>query len=374
MADPSRLAMAFNAGGGDLRDYASIRLEIKDTSTDLVRKNGTNLSRADYTFGMSNDSYYGTTDPDLNMHELFEWYRPFDDHYAVIVNRVPILPNGGYPNPYNFKEAPFIEIPYLRLPKEFEGIGLPMTLENGNLTLNTVKNQRLDSTMLNIHKMWIVNPLANINQQDLVTRPFGIIFSQDPNGVREVQFSDVKQSAYQEEESLKQDMRYASGVDDFSMGAGGGNSSATEIRHLRESTLERVRLFVNHLGEGLSVLERWWINMYGQFWTKDQQIRITGDNGVDEYVTVEKDDIMGNYDTKATVIPSIAGQQDMEKKQAMDLFQLLSQMPFIDQQKLVAKVLMPWKWNVEELVADQQPAPSGTEMPMGPEGMPMPPM
>lgn len=185
------------------------------------------------------------------MYEVFEWWRPYEDAYAVMVggSYVPIFKDAVMPIPYDFKEAPFIEVPYVKMPNEFEGYGIPMILENPQLMLNMIKNQRLDAATLSIHKMWIVNPLANINKDELVTRPFGIIYSIDPNGVREVQFSDIKASAYKEEDLLKGDMRYSSGVDDFSMGAGGASSSATEVRHLRESTLERVRLFVNHLGD-----------------------------------------------------------------------------------------------------------------------------
>jgi len=219
-----------------------------------------------------------------------------------------------------------------------------------------IKNQRLDAVTLNIHKMWIVNPLANINKKELVTRPFGIIYSTDPNGVREVQFSDVKASAYQEEEMVKGDMRYASGVDDFSMGGGGGASSATEVRHLRESTLERVRLFINHLGEGYGTMMRCWLSMYNQFMSESLRLRITGESGETEFDLVEKDDLKGEFDLKATVIPSIAGKNDVDKKQNMDLFQLLSQMPFIDIRKLTSRVIQPWGWDLESVSSQEQPA------------------
>jgi len=255
-----------------------------------------------------------------------------------------------------------------------------MILENPQIMMNMIKNQRLDSATLSIHKMWIVNPLANINKEELVTRPFGIIYSVDPNGVREVQFSDIKASAYKEEDLLKADMRYASGVDDFSMGAGGGASSATEVRHLRESTLERVRLFVNHLGDGFSILMRYWMDMSRQFFTKDMIIRIVGDDGEALFPLIQKDDLMGSFDYKASVLPSIAGQQDIKKKQDMDLFQLLINLPFVDPQKLTQKILVDWNWALdsivkgEEAAAEPQLGPDGQPIPqVGPDGMPMAP-
>ena len=241
-------------------------------------------------------------DSKLKMYEVFEWWRPFEDEFAVMVNYIPILKGGSMPIPYDFKEAAFIDFPYLKVPGEFEGYSLPMILENPQIMMNMIKNQRLDAATLSIHKMWIVNPLANINKEELVTRPFGIIYSVDPNGVREVQFSDIKASAYKEEDLLKADMRYASGVDDFSMGAGGGANSATEVRHLRESTLERVRLFVNHLGDGFADLMRYWMDMQRQFFTKDMYIRIIGQDGEVQFPLIEKEEL----DDESNIGPYVA--------------------------------------------------------------------
>lgn len=359
MFDKKRLDMAVNSGSGDLTNYASIRNEVKSTKEDIGKAKGGNNVNS----GISGDTYESADNSEgLKMHEVFEWWRPFEDKYAVMVNDIPILKGGEIPCPYDFKEAPFISVQYLRLPNEFEGYGIPLILENPSKMLNMVKNQRLDAMTLNIHKMWIVNPLANINKEELITRPFGIVYSTDPNGVKPVEFSDIKASAYKEEELIKADMRYGIGVDDSSMGVGGGAGSATEVRHLRESTLERVRLFVNHLGEAFSDLQKYWISMHKQFFTKKFNIRILGDNGTVEFPLIEKDDLVGSFDFKATVLPSITGQNEVKKKQDMDLFQLLINLPFIDPQKLTAKVLYDWNWDIDALTVDQQ----------APEGMPLP--
>ena len=361
MADKKRMEMAVESGGGDLTDYASIRTQVKGTQDKITKG-------ADRTIGTTGGDIY--KDSNVKMHEVFEWLRPFDDVYAVMVNDVPILKGASMPNPYDFKETFFISVPYLRLPGEFEGYGLPMILENPQIMLNMVKNQRLDAMTLNIHKMWVVNPLANVKKEELVARPYGIIYSPDPNGVREVQSSDIKPSAYKEEELLKGDMRYGSGVDDFSMGSGGGTPSATEVRHLRESTLERVRLFINHLGDGYAILMRDWISMWRQFYTKELIIRITGDGGDIEFPIIAEDDLKGEFDYKATVIPAIAGQNDIKKKQDMDLFQLLINLPFIDPEKLTSKILHDWSWNIKSLIKAEEPIPE--EMMAGPEGAEQP--
>jgi hypothetical protein len=369
MADKKRLELALNSAGGDLQDYASVRNLVKANHQYIIK----GLSPLTSYRGIGDDKYNIFSDQQVRMYETFEWWRPFDDAYCVIVggSYVPILKGAVIPIPYDFKEATFIEFPYLKLPGEFEGLGLPLILENPQLMLNMIKNQRLDAATLSIHKMWIVNPLANINKEELVTRPFGIIYSNDPNGVREVQFSDIKASAYREEDLLKGDMRYSSGVDDFSMGQAGTAGSATEVRHLRESTLERVRLFVNHLGDGFSDLMRLWMDMSRQFFTEKMTIRITGDDGKLVFPLIEKDDLMGNFDYKASVLPSIAGMNDVKKKQDMDLFQLLVSLPFIDPRKLTSKVLADWSWSLDSISKSEEAQQEGA-MPMGPDGQPMP--
>jgi len=348
--DNSYFEMAINSNSGDLTDYGSVRNEVKLAHEKITK--GADASGGGY---MAPGELYKNSE--VKMYEVFEWTRPFDDDFCVMVNDVPVLKGHSMPIPYDFKESLFIGVPYLKVPGEYEGYGIPMLLENPQIMLNMIKNQRLDAATLNIHKMWIVNPLANINKDELVARPFGIVYSTDPNGAREIQMSDIKQSAYREEELLKSDMRYSSGVDDFSMGAGGGGSSATEVRHLRESTLERVRLFVNHLGDAYSKVMRYWISMYQQFYTDEMIIRITGDDGETKFPIIQKDDLMGKYDYRATVIPSIAGQNDIKKKQDMDLFQLLVNMPFIDPEKLTSKILHDWSWNIQSIRKNEEVEP-----------------
>lgn len=348
MADPDRLEMAMHSPGGDLIDYAAIRQQVRTVNLYTTKSSAATMMSASGTV-YGTDKYFSTLDNTLKMYEVFEWWRPFEDAYSVIVggSYVPIFRNGFMPIPMDFKEAPFIEASYLRIPGEFEGYGLPMILESPQIMLNLIKNQRLDAATLSIHKMWVVNPLANVNKDELVTRPFGIIYSIDPNGVREIEFTDVKMSAYKEEELLKGDMQYASGVDDFSMGVGQGANSATEVRHLRESTLERVRMFINHLGDAYSDVLRYWMDLTRQLFTEKMTIRIVGEDGREQFPLIDKDDLKGNFDYRATVLPSLAGQDDVKKKQDMDLYQLLINLPFVDPQKLTTKVIQDWGWSLD---------------------------
>src|SRR5690606_38466503 len=120
------LKMAFAAPGGDLVDYAAIRQGVRTTHEGTVK--GDDTSTVAYNF--SSDKYQNTNDQNMKMYEVFEWYRPFQDAYAVMVggSHVPILKGGVIPIPFDFKEAPFIETTYLKIPGEFEGYGIPIIL------------------------------------------------------------------------------------------------------------------------------------------------------------------------------------------------------------------------------------------------------
>jgi len=361
MVDIRRLEHAISGGEANIDDYGQVRREVVKVNTEIIKGN---VSTGDeQNIDLDGEEFY----------EVFDWWRPFDDEFAVMVNGFPVLKGGSIPNPYSFKEVPIVPVRNIVVPGEFEGVGISQILEDSQIMLNFIKNQRLDSMTLSIHKMWIVNPMANIKKSDLVVRPFGIIYSMDPGGVREVQFSDIKQSAYREEDLLKSDMRYSSGVDDFSMGAGASGQSATAVRHLRESTLERVRLFVNHLGEAYSEVMRYWIEMTKQLMSKEIYIRITGDDGAKYFDTIKSDDLNGFYDYKAKVLPSIAGQNDVAKKQDMDLFQLLANVPFVDQRKMIQRILKDWGWSLDSLTKDDEAGAETPQIPGQEAGQEVPP-
>jgi hypothetical protein len=114
------------------------------------------------------------------------------------------------------------------------------------------------------------------------------------------------------------------------------------------------------------------MDMTRQFYTKEMTIRVIGENGQEMFPTIAKDDIMGNFDYRAKVLPSIAGQTDIKKKQDMDLYQLLINMPFVDPKKLTGKILGTWGWSMDAIAAEEQDMAPEDPMAMGAEGA-MPP-
>jgi len=120
--------------------------------------------------------------------------------------------------------------------------------------------------------------------------------------------------------------------------------------------------------------------MSRQLMTKEMTIRVIGEDGEALYPLIEPDDLEGNFDYKASVLPSIAGQQDVNKKQAMDLYQLLMQFPpdatGVDPRKLTSRLVSNWNWSIDSISATkesegpQQPQAPGEQGGAAPEGVP----
>lgn len=338
-----------NGSSLDFTDYKLVRREV------LANKNRL------YTTSGGGDKY------DTNSGNLIEvveyWER---NRYVVRANGVPII---NMPNPYSHGMIPFTKLPFVEMPGEFYGIGIAELLENMQVMLNTIKNQRIDNVTMLIHKMWIVDPLANINKADLVVKPFGIIYTQNPNGVRPVEFSDVKASSYTEEEKLKDDMRNATGVDDYSRGAGAMANSATEASYLREATLERIKLFLRNLETCFADVMQQWYALVVDFFPEQKVFRLVNKDGVYYFPTIKKEDYTGEFDFRVGANSTVASSIELKKKQDMDLFQLLFQLPFVDQRNLVVKILGDFGWDPDFILKTSE-AMSAEGGPAGPGGAP----
>ena len=323
-------------GSGDSRDFKIVRKEVMKTR-DVIYETP------------SGESYIEGELANI-LCEVVERWEP--TRYIVRANGIPII---DIPNPYSHGEIPYIKIDFLPLPDEFYSIGIPDICGSMNIMLNTIKNQRVDNVTMAIHKMWIVDPLANINNKDLITKPFGIIYSSNPNGVRPVEFSDIKQSSYIEEDRLKDDMRNATGVDDYSRGAKAMAQSATEASYLREATLERVKLFLRSLEKGYSDIMRQWFSLIKDFFPAKKIMRIANTDGTFIFPLIMKDDFMGKYDFKAGMNSTTYASQELKKKQDMDLFQILAGTQGVaDMRQLASKLLEDFGWDPEQILTKEQ--------------------
>lgn len=318
--------MEFVGVGGDTANYKFIRQLVPRTKFAERRQN---------TISATGEG--GTSSAQAIKKELIEVIEYWeDDRLIVIANDVIIK---DISNPYPTKEIPYVRLVYEELPFEMYGVGVVEQIEQVQYGLNTIRNQRIDNVTMAIHKMFIVNPLALVDENDLTTRPFGIIRTPDPNAVKAVEFGDIKQSAYSEDSLMVETAKFATGIDDFTRGIGGPASlTATAVTAQKESTSDRVKNFVRNMEtEVFSKTMRLWISYIQAFYPTKTISRINDDkDGMNEievldvnvrseqdgqigFPVIEKDDVKGFFDYRIASNSTVAGTQDLKLKKVLEL-------------------------------------------------------
>ncbi len=311
--------------GGDTTDYATVR--------NLVAAQD-NLDTNTLTNPVAN---VGITKPEIskNVHEVIEYWEK--NRFVLQVDGM-ICREGE--NPFGIPEYPFILVRFETLPFEFYGIGISEQLEQPQKTLNIIRNQRIDNVTLGIQKMFIANPFALISPKDLVARPYGIVRTTDPNGVRPLEVPEVKSSAFDEDALTQEAGRMATGIDDWSRGIQGpASATATSVSTQKESTLERVKLFVKTLeSECYEKLARYWLRMAAELYPEETIERIvdfgTGEtqevSGINRPITINvkgellkafalKSDLLGNFDIKVLALSTLAATKELQIQKLLDL-------------------------------------------------------
>lgn len=175
--------------------------------------------------------------------EVLHYYNRVRDLYAVLANNVLVR---NAPLPFKHKELPLTPVYHYRIPGRFWGMGIPKVIHALTEERRSIRNLRLDRQKMQINKMFIHNNQFDLDDEDLITRPHGII-SINTNGqplnqaIQPLEYGDIPSSAYKEDEQLLDDIRRAHGIDDRIEGAS-GNGTATQAAILKEAALKRINL------------------------------------------------------------------------------------------------------------------------------------
>lgn len=211
------------------------------------------LDAAKYVKAGGDTEYYEYYQPPKGIGQeevevLWYWSR-VPDKLIVVANDVVIR---NSPNPYNHKQLPFAQgIDVMKL-HQFYHKGEPELLESIQEELNTIRRQRIDRAHLDIDKTFLISNRESLTDQDLITRPHKGIFLDDPKSVVPLEYGQVPQSAYLEEDRLKEDGERVTGMDVRSQSVR-ASGSATEAAILKEATLRRLRMKIWLLSRTLLV-------------------------------------------------------------------------------------------------------------------------
>jgi hypothetical protein len=172
---------------------------------------------------------------------ILHYYNRSTDEYCVLANGVLCR---NKPIPYPSKELPVSVFYCYKDPQKFYGYGIPKIVKMEAAELSTIANMRLDFQKRSLDKMFFMDDTADIEDLDLVPRPHGIVpVNTQGRNLRDVmlpmEYSDVKVSSYQDQETLYEVIRRRTGIDDRIQGVDKGGT-ATEAAILKEAAQKRI--------------------------------------------------------------------------------------------------------------------------------------
>lgn len=191
----------------NIREFQRIYGQKKDYfNVEFVRRGGDTSTRS--IFKLPRD----VTSNDV---EVLHYYnRALDVHWTVANN---IVVRDG-PIEFKHKELPIAVRYYYRIPGQFWGMGIPQVIHMLAAERNSIRNLMVDRQNLQVNKMFIHNNLFDIDDDDLVSRPNGLI-SVDTNGlpIKDVlvplEYGDIPASAIKNDQMMVEDMVRGHGID-----------------------------------------------------------------------------------------------------------------------------------------------------------------
>ena len=179
------------------------------------------------------------TDNDV---EILNYYNRATDSYDVLANNVLIR---MAPIPYKHKEIPFAVYRHYILLGRMYGMGIPEVIYSLSEERVSLRRLQLDKQHLQVDKMFLVNDLVDIDEEEARVRPHGFMYV-NTNGVpinqviQSVEYGDTPMSYYRSEEQLLDDMRRAHGISDELQQVTSG--TATQAAIAKEQAQKRINM------------------------------------------------------------------------------------------------------------------------------------
>lgn len=280
----------------------------------------------------------------LEYHGLFEDEDGTEKLYCITISGDVVLRLEESPYPW----IPFVVVNDQKIPHELYGIGEIEPIESLQNELNDVRNQRMDNIKLNLNTMWkVVNGGVQF-EDELVSRPGGIVHLTRPDGLLPNDRSPIPSESFTEESVIKSDMERATGANSAVAGAltspmggtQGGvlNRTATGYQGAINQGDKRFSAKVNQMKRGLIKIGRMYLECDQLFMTKAQTIRIIGEDMAPLLMPILPEDIKAGFDLSVDV----DYQDDFQRMQSnIGLIQAIGDLPTFNKALWIAEQVLP---------------------------------
>lgn len=306
--------------------------------------------------------------------EIIHYYNKAEDLYLIIANGV-LLTSPDNPIPYKHKDFPFVRGVDILLPHSFVGLGEPKVLRCLQEERDTLRNMRIDTTHLNIQNQYIVDDRLELDDDDLIARPHGIL--RGPlDSIKPIDKIPLYPESYREEEFINDDIIKATGID-IRMQAleSRKGDTATEVAILKESSLKRIRLKLKLLEKmALHRIGRLRLANVQQFYSIPKVQIILGEEGKSEekdtykniafkhpkggyeWFTARPDDLIGEYDVIVVPGATLPVSKALESQKRVNLFDRLTGHPDVDQRELASMLIKAHDEDTDKLLLEGERA------------------
>lgn len=239
--------------------------------------------------------------------KITEYYFKSDEdnprgRLVTVANDEIIIRNDENPYWYIDGEFPFIDIKDQPVPGEFYGIGEIEPIESLIYEENHMRSRRLDSSEQSADKMWWVNDNSDIDENELVWRPSGIVHGVAGEDFGVIEQGEIATTSFKEEQLVKQDIASTSGITQYSKGMPQKYETATGMTSLINEANQRFALKIQLIGEmGLARLCKMILQMETFEASGTRMGKILGED--EEYMEVNAEDISKDYDIAVTIDP-----------------------------------------------------------------------
>lgn len=263
---------------------------------------------------------------DSDQIELWEFWGLVDlDGSGELVEAVVTIANGDVviraeENFYDYKHKPFVAcVNYVR-PNEFYGIPELAAVDAEIREAKAIRNARLDQINLGVNTMWLVDRASGIDAKNLYSRPGGIIFSNDIDGIKPIQIGDPSGSSSQELGLIESNISQTTAIGSPPV-VGSAKSfarSATGVNFVQQFASSRIGLkaaLISNLYFKRLVNIVMCTNM--QFVTDEQWVRASDPSAENPFNKLPPNAFFRNYDFIIKTKPDEPDQVRFEKMQAV---------------------------------------------------------
>lgn len=309
----------------DLKEINQIKgIEIYKNLDKLEEKESKDIPKSEIQ--KAREKVIGTTSQEQKdkkepLIELWEYWE--DERVVTIANRSLIIRD--QPNPYWHMKKPFLFLIDHIYPRRLYGIGEIEKIERIIHGANTLVNQRIDNITLNLKPISIINPNANIDEDELYLEPMGVIHA-DPNAIKFDRPPDVSASSINDLQIMLNQIEEAT-MSGYAMGIPRAGidltkGTATGILALQQQAASKYGLKLLIFEEVLKQIGLFWLQLNAQFKDEKEVKKIIGSNI--KYIPLTIEDIRNNYDVVIESRSTEMVNQDTEREQFLGFLTQLS--------------------------------------------------